>query len=117
MLPVSEKPSRVLFLCTGNSARSIMAEVMLNHLGHGRFKAYSAGSHPKGTVHPLALETMQGMGLPMDGLWSKSWEEFGDFCISPEKVHSTVPRAFVIVRIDHQNFEFIAYRETALFRR
>jgi arsenate reductase len=50
--------------------------VMLNHLGHGRFKAYSAGSHPKGTVHPLALETMQGMGLPMDGLWSKSWEEF-----------------------------------------
>jgi arsenate reductase len=66
----------VLFLCTGNSARSIMAEVMLNHLGEGRFKAYSAGSHPKGTVHPLSLATMQSMGLPVDGLRSKSWEEF-----------------------------------------
>ena len=76
MLPVSEKPSNVLFLCTGNSARSIMAEVMLNHLGQGRLTAYSAGSHPKGTVHPLALATMQSMGLPVDGLRSKSWEEF-----------------------------------------
>jgi arsenate reductase len=53
-----------------------MAEVMLNHFGQGRFKAYSAGSHPRGTVHPLALETLQGMGLPVDGLRSKSWEEF-----------------------------------------
>jgi arsenate reductase len=76
MLPVSEKPSTVLFLCTGNSARSIMAEVMLNRLGQGRCRASSAGSHPKGTVHPLALETMQSMGLPVDGLRSKSWEEF-----------------------------------------
>jgi arsenate reductase len=76
MLPVSEKPFHVLFLCTGNSARSIMAEVMLNHLGSGRFRAYSAGSHPKSTVHPLALATMQRMGLPVDGLRSKSWEEF-----------------------------------------
>jgi arsenate reductase len=54
----------------------MMAEVMLNHFGQGRFKAYSAGGHPKGTVHPLALETMQSMGLPVDGLRSKSWEEF-----------------------------------------
>lgn len=53
-----------------------MAEVMLNHFGQGRFKAYSAGSHPKGTVHPLALATMQRMGLPVDRLRSKSWEEF-----------------------------------------
>src|SRR5215475_7015174 len=76
MLPVSEKPYYVLFLCTGNSARSIMAEVMLNHLGHGRWTASSAGSHPKGTVHPLAIDTMQSMGLPVDGLRNKSWEEF-----------------------------------------
>ena len=76
MLPVSEKPSHVLFLCTGNSARSIMAEVILNHLSPGRFKAFSAGSHPKGTVHLLALQTMQSLGLPVDGLRSKSWEEF-----------------------------------------
>jgi arsenate reductase len=67
---------QVLFLCTGNSARSIMAEVMLNHLGSGRCRAYSAGSHPKGTVHPLAITTLQHMGLPVDGLRSKSWAEF-----------------------------------------
>jgi arsenate reductase len=76
MLPMSEKSCQMLFLCTGNSARSIMAEVMLNHLGRGRFRAYSAGSHPKGMVHPLAMATMQSMGLPVDGLRSKSWEEF-----------------------------------------
>jgi len=66
----------VLFLCTGNSARSIMAEVLMNQLGQGKFLACSAGSHPKGTVHPLAIETLQGMRLPVDGLRSKSWEEF-----------------------------------------
>ena len=76
MLPVSETPFTVLFLCRGNSARSIMAEVMMNHLGQEQCTAYSAGSHPKGTVHPFALETLRSMGLPVDGLRSKRWEEF-----------------------------------------
>lgn len=68
----------VLFLCTGNSARSILAEVLINHpsVGHGKFVGYSAGSHPKGQVHPLALETLAAYRLPTEGLRSKSWEEF-----------------------------------------
>lgn len=73
---MSEKIFNVLILCTGNSARSIMAEVMLNHLGKGKIKAYSAGSHPGGRVNPFAIETMQKMGLPTEGLRSKSWDEF-----------------------------------------
>ena len=66
----------VLFLCTGNSARSILAEAILNREGRGQFKAYSAGSHPKGEVHPMALETLDEMGFPTDGYRSKDWTEF-----------------------------------------
>jgi arsenate reductase (thioredoxin) len=72
----SDREFNVLFLCTGNSARSVMAEVLLNHLGKGRFHAFSAGSHPRGSVHPLAIATLIWNHLPVEGLRSKSWDEF-----------------------------------------
>jgi len=66
----------VLFLCTHNSARSIMAEVIINYVGRGKFKGYSAGSHPATAPNPFALETLSRLHLPIDGLYSKNWEEF-----------------------------------------
>ncbi|HXF74736.1 MAG TPA: arsenate reductase ArsC [Methylomirabilota bacterium] len=69
-------PFNVLFLCTGNSARSILAEAILNHLGKGKFKAFSAGSRPVGKVNPLTLELLEQNRLPTQGLRSKDWSEF-----------------------------------------
>lgn len=73
---MSDRIYNALFICTGNSARSIIAEALLNEMGKGRFRAFSAGSHPKGTVHPLALLEIQSRSISIDGLRSKSWEEF-----------------------------------------
>jgi arsenate reductase len=73
---VTDRPYNVLFLCTGNSARSILAEALMNYWGRGKFRGFSAGSHPRGAVNPIALELLQRMKLPTEGLRSKSWDEF-----------------------------------------
>ena len=73
---MNDNPYNVLFLCTGNSARSIMAEAILNKDGRGRFRAYSAGSHPKGEVHPRALKLLGDLSFPTEGYRSKDWNEF-----------------------------------------
>jgi protein-tyrosine-phosphatase len=73
-----ERPFNVLFLCTGNSARSVMAEAILNKIGAGRFCAYSAGSAPKGQVHPQTIQLLSALGFDTSGLRSKSWKEFSE---------------------------------------
>ena len=74
--PAEQKVFNVLFLCTGNSARSIMAEAVLNRTGRGNFRAFSAGSHPKGRVHPFTLDLLRRLNFDVSGLRSKSWSEF-----------------------------------------
>ncbi len=74
---MEREPMNVLFLCTGNSARSIFAEAILNQLGRGNFRAFSAGSHPRGDVHPLTLQVLRKANYSTEGLRSKSWDEFG----------------------------------------
>ena len=76
LLTMTDTTYNALFICTGNSARSILAEGILNDIGQGRFHAWSAGSHPKGEVHPLALATLERLHLPTTGYRSKSWDEF-----------------------------------------
>ncbi len=72
----ADRVYNVLFLCTGNSARSILGEALLNHVGEGRFRAFSAGSTPKGKVHAMAIETLRKTGISTEGLRSKGWDEF-----------------------------------------
>ena len=89
-LKMTKPPANVLFLCTGNSARSILAEALLNRDGGGRFRALSAGSFPKGAVHPMALAVLRDGGFPTAGLRSKSWDEFAGAEAPPLEIIVTV---------------------------
>src|SRR5580692_438959 len=73
---MNDRVYNVLFICTGNSARSILAEALCNQWGKGKFRGFSAGSFPKGQVHPLAVQLLHAIGLPTDAMRSKSWDEF-----------------------------------------
>ena len=92
---MTDRVFNVLFLCTGNSARSVIAESILRKDGAGRFRAFSAGSHPKGTVNPFALKVLRAFDYPTDGLRSKSWDEFAtptrQKCISSSPSATTPP--------------------------
>jgi arsenate reductase (thioredoxin) len=80
---MNDQPYHALFICTGNSARSILAEGLLNQAGRGRFRAWSAGSQPRGEVHPLAYATLRRLQLPTEGYRSKSWSEFAEASAPP----------------------------------
>jgi arsenate reductase (thioredoxin) len=124
----------LLFLCTGNSARSILAEAILNNEGGDRFRGFSAGSHPKGQVHPCALQLLGELGLPTEGLRSKSWDEFaaegappihvvitvcdnaaGEVCPiwpgKPARAHWSIPDPAAVEGAGQQEAFLEAYRE------
>jgi protein-tyrosine-phosphatase len=98
---MAERIYNVLFLCTGNCARSILAESLVNHWGRGNFRGFSAGSHPKGAVHPIALELLNQMKLPTEGLRSKPWDEFA--------VPGAAPLDFVVTVCDNAAGEVCPY--------
>ncbi|HEV2228568.1 MAG TPA: arsenate reductase ArsC [Steroidobacteraceae bacterium] len=98
---MADRLYNVLFLCTGNSARSIMAEALINQWGRGKFRGFSAGSHPKGAVHPIALQLLERLNLATEGLRSKSWGEFAG--------PGAVPLDFVFTVCDNAAGEVCPY--------